>query len=457
MLRLKWMRHLAILAVFAMLAAACGDDGATETDPADIGDTTDDPADDPAEDPAEDPADDEATEPEEDGEAVEVDTEGDGVLTLGTVLPETGDLAFLGPPMIAAVELAVQDINEAGGVLGEDVELLLGDSGDGDGAVANQTVDRHLAEGADAIIGAAASGISLTFIDKVTGAGIIQFSPSNTAVTFTDYDDGGFYFRTAPSDALQGPVLADQVVADGGTEVAVLARSDDYGRGLAEATAEALEEAGAEVVVNTIYDQNAQNFDADVNEVASANPNAVILIGFDESARILQSMIENGLGPDEVNIYGVDGNAANTLAPSVNPEDPSVLQGMRGTRPAALSNEEFVSALEEFRPELEETSFAAESYDATVIIALAAAVAGSDAPADVAEEINGVTQPGGTECDTFADCIELIDQGEEITYSGVLGVLNFQDEGEPGAGTYEIWEINDEGELDVIDTVDISL
>jgi ABC-type branched-subunit amino acid transport system substrate-binding protein len=301
MLRLKWMRHLAILAVFAMLAAACGtDDTAEPGDETTPDETTDVDTEEP---------DDTATPDETDDEEPVARGESDGVLTLGTVLPETGDLAFLGPPMIAAVELAVQDINEAGGVLGQDVELLLGDSGDGDGTVANQTVDRHLAEGADAILGAAASGISLTFIDKVTGAGVIQFSPSNTAVTFTDYDDGGFYFRTAPSDALQGPVLADQIVADGGTAVALLARSDDYGRGLAEATAEALEEAGAEVVYNEVYDQNAQNFDADVSAVAAESPDAVVIVGFDESARILQSMIEQGIGPADVNVYGVDGNA----------------------------------------------------------------------------------------------------------------------------------------------------
>jgi ABC-type branched-subunit amino acid transport system substrate-binding protein len=449
MLRLKWMRHLAILAVFAMLAAACGtDDTAEPGDETTPDETTDVDTEEP---------DDTATPDETDDEEPVARGESDGVLTLGTVLPETGDLAFLGPPMIAAVELAVQDINEAGGVLGQDVELLLGDSGDGDGTVANQTVDRHLAEGADAILGAAASGISLTFIDKVTGAGVIQFSPSNTAVTFTDYDDGGFYFRTAPSDALQGPVLADQIVADGGTAVALLARSDDYGRGLAEATAEALEEAGAEVVYNEVYDQNAQNFDADVSAVAAESPDAVVIVGFDESARILQSMIEQGIGPADVNVYGVDGNAANDLAEQTNPEDPSVLEGMRGTRPAAQQNEEFVNRLQEFRPELTELSFSGESYDATIIIALAAAIAGSDDPEAIAAEINDVTRPGGTECTEVAECLQLIEDGEDITYSGVLGVLNFQDEGEPGAGTYEIWEIGNDGQLSVIDTVEISL
>jgi ABC-type branched-subunit amino acid transport system substrate-binding protein len=454
MLRSKWMRHFAVLTLIAMLAAACGDGAGeetpepTETDTAEVTEPTE------TEEPTEVETD-EATEPAPEDTEVEY-AGGDGTLTIGTVLPETGDLAFLGPPMIAGAEMAVQDLNEAGGVLDGDVNLLLGDEG-GDGAIANQTVDRHIAAAADAILGAAASGISLTFIDKVTGAGLLQFSPSNTATTFTDYEDNGFYFRTAPSDALQGPVLADTIIADGHSAVAILARSDDYGRGLADATAEALEEAGAEVLVNTVYDQNAQNFDADVQQVAAENPDAVVVVGFDETSRILQSMIEQGIGPDAIGVYGVDGNRADDLAENVDPENPGVIAGMRGTSPAAASNEEFTQRLQEFRPELQDTLFAPESYDAVMIIALATAVAGTDDPSAVQAEINGVTQEGGTECEDFASCKELIDGGEDITYNGVLGVLNFQEAGEPGAGSYDIWEVQDDGSISTVETVEISL
>ncbi len=449
------LRHLVVVLALALVAAACGgddpaleeptEDGATETGATPTEDTTE---------PTE--ATEDESEPTDDG-GTDSTASVDGVLTIGTVLPETGDLAFLGPPMIAAVQLAVQDINEAGGILGQDVVLLEGDSGDGDGTVANQTVDRHLAEGADIIFGAAASGISLTFIDKVTGAGVIQISPSNTAATFTDYDDDGFYFRTAPSDSLQGPVLADQLLADGASSVAILARSDDYGRGLAEATQQALEDAGGEVVAYIVYDHQAQNFDAEVAEAAAANPDAVVLVGFDESARILQSMIEAGIGPDAVGVYGVDGNRSDELAPQVNPENPGVLAGMRGTSPAVKQSEEFVARLMEFAPDLSDTLFAGESYDAIVITALAAAVAGTDDPAAVAQEINDITREGGTECSEVAECLDLIEQGEKITYSGALGILNFQDAGEPGSGTYDIWEVQEDGSIETVDTVEISI
>ena len=160
--------------------------------------------------------------------------EGDGTLTIGSLLPQTGNLAFLGPPEFAGVELAIKEINEAGGVLDKDVAYIEGDSGDTSQDIANPTVDRLLAADVDVIIGAASSGVSLTVIDKITSAGVVQYSPANTAADFTDYDDKGLYFRTAPPDVLQGRILGETILADGCTNVGVLALQDPYGEGLAE-------------------------------------------------------------------------------------------------------------------------------------------------------------------------------------------------------------------------------
>ena len=116
----------------------------------------------------------------------------------------------------------------------------------------------------DAIIGAASSGVSLTVIDKITGAGVVQFSPANTSKTLSDYPDKGLYFRTAPSDILQGAVLGEVIAGDGAATVAIVARNDSYGTGLAEDATAALEEAGVEVVETVIYAEDAQTFDAEV-------------------------------------------------------------------------------------------------------------------------------------------------------------------------------------------------
>ncbi|WP_428978318.1 ABC transporter substrate-binding protein [Trujillonella endophytica] len=222
-----------------------------------------------------------------------------GPLVMGYLLPETGDLAFLGPPEIAAFDLAIQDINEAGGVLGVPIDRQGGDSGDASTDTATQTVDRLIGQGVNAIVGAASSTVSLNVLDRIVSAGVMMISPANTSDQFTTYPDNGLYFRTAPPDVLQAQALASLVAGEGPNVVGILARNDAYGNGLAENTAAnliagGLSEDNVEVV---IYDPTAANFDAEVGQMVELEPDAVIIIGFDESARIIDGLNENGIGP----------------------------------------------------------------------------------------------------------------------------------------------------------------
>ncbi|MGE3621932.1 MAG: ABC transporter substrate-binding protein [Acidimicrobiia bacterium] len=245
---------------------------------------------------------------------VAVTRPGDGQLKIGTLLPETGDLAYLGPPQFAGVELAIAEINEHGGFNGSPVVHVRGDSGDADPDVANPTVDSLLGQDVDAIVGAAASGISLNVVDKITAAGVTQFSPANTSKAFFGYADNGLYFRDAPSDILQGQVLGELIAGNGHTTVAIINRDDSYGNGLAEDVAASFEAAGGQVVAApVVYDPEAPNFDAEVQELAGLDVDAVVLIGFEESSRILAKMVEVGVGPRDVAVYGVDGNTGNAL------------------------------------------------------------------------------------------------------------------------------------------------
>jgi ABC-type branched-subunit amino acid transport system substrate-binding protein len=220
-------------------------------------------------------------------------------LTIGTLLPETGNLAFLGPPEVAGVQLAINDINAAGGVLGQQVTLVTGDSGDASTDTATQTVDRLLQSGVNAIVGAASSGVSLTVIDTVTQAGVMQISPANTSDQFTTYNDQGLYFRTAPPDLLQARALADLIEQDGNNTVGILATNDPYGTGLAENAKNNLIADGlpADSIKSVIYDPQAANYDAEVQQMTEFSPDAVVVIGFEESSRIIQGLNTNGVGP----------------------------------------------------------------------------------------------------------------------------------------------------------------
>jgi ABC-type branched-subunit amino acid transport system substrate-binding protein len=244
---------------------------------------------------------------------VGVEREGDGILKIGSLLPETGNLAFLGPPEFAGVEFAIAEINEQGGVLGNPVEYSQGDSGDTTTDIASVTSDRLISEGVDAIIGAASSGVSLTVIDKITAAGVTMFSPANTSPALSSYDDKGLYFRNAPPDGLQGALVAQLVLEDGNSSVYILNLDDAYGNGIAEVINNVLTESGVTVLGVKAYDPAAATFDAEVAEVVAADPDAVVLISFDEGSRILRTMVEQGVGPNSRNFYGTDGNMGNAL------------------------------------------------------------------------------------------------------------------------------------------------
>lgn len=221
---------------------------------------------------------------------------GDGTFVVGTLLPASGDLAFLGPPEFAGVDLAVKEINAAGGVLGKPVKQVKGDSGDGTPNIAPNEVDKLLAGGADIVIGAASSSVSLSVIDKITGAGVAEISPANTSTAFDTYADNGLYFRTAPSDVLQGQVMASTVIGDNKQSIAILARQDSYGEALANNIKKFYEEAGGNVVSFQLYSPEAANYNAEVQAIAAQDPDAIIVIAFDETKKLIPALITAGMG-----------------------------------------------------------------------------------------------------------------------------------------------------------------
>ncbi len=370
----------------------------------------------------------------------------DGVLSLGTLLPRTGAFVYYGPALDAGVQLAIKDINDAGGIPGIAVKLddtNQRDEGNPSVETASQSTDALLAGGVDVIIGPATSAVALKMIDKVVCAGVIMFAPGTTSTVFTTYPDHGLYFRTAPSNMLEGSVLGKLVVADGNSTTVVMSRDDPFGNDLREATVQKIRESGGQILDSFHYDPNASDHHKGIQRVKDKNPDAIVLIGFNESARILAKMIEEGLGPRSKRVYGTGDNMTNTMAGQVSPRDPGVLTGMKGT-PLDAGGEAFVKRLREANPGLRDLTYAAQAYDALVITALAAAVAGTDEPAAIAKEINSVTK-AGEKCTSFAACMTLVKDRKDIDYDGPSGPLEFTDSGEPSSATYVISEIQADG------------
>jgi branched-chain amino acid transport system substrate-binding protein len=416
------LKAVAVLGVASLALAACssGGDDATSTE------TT-----------AEETVVEETAEETPEETAAE-ETCANDTLILGSLLPATGDLAFLGPPEFAGVDKAIIEIDAGGGVLGNPVTYIEGDSGDTTTDIASQTVDSHLSQGVQAIIGAASSGVSLTVIDKITGNGVVHFSPANTAPTLTTYPDNGLYFRVAPSDVLQGAIIAADAIDNGIESMAVIARQDPYGEGLKDAVVKDFSASGGTITSDLLYDPAAPSFEAEVAEIVAGGPQAVTVIGFEESVKLLQEMIKQGAGPGDVSLYLVDGNISTTAY-----EDfpAGVMAGVRATVPSGEADlTAFNESLLEVDPDLTDFAYGAQSYDATMLIALAAEAAGCADGVAIAAALPDVAGNGGEQCSTWADCKALLDAGTDIDFQGVTGPVDFNEYGDPAEGTIQVNE-----------------
>ena len=380
-------------------------------------------------------------------------TGGDGggkqdlALKIGTALPQTGNLAFLGPPEEAGVAYAASLISDASKDTGLTLDVVYGDSGDTDNKAYETEIPRLLGEKVSAIIGAASSGTSLQFIDQVVGAGVIQFSPANTSDAFSTYDDNGLYFRTAPSDVLQGQVLGNLIAEDGNATLGLIVLNDSYGTGLAKYVTAAFEKAGGKVVAAPTYNTGDTSFTSQISEVLAADPDAIALITFDEVKTILPGLFGKF---DASKLYFVDGNLANFgdlfAAGS--------LTGAKGTLPGLSIDSigDFTGQLDDFlkstggKP-LDDYSYAAESFDATTLIALAALAAGSTDGKDIAAKLQEVSggSGDGEKCTSYADCAKIIVGGGVADYDGISGPITFDEVGDPteaSVGIYQYGEDN---------------
>ncbi|MCA0216878.1 MAG: ABC transporter substrate-binding protein [Actinobacteria bacterium] len=356
-------------------------------------------------------------------------------LKIGTILPQSGTLAFLGPPEEAGVALAVKEINEAD--LGIQVEVEYRDSGDTTTDTATVSVTDLLSLDVSAIVGAASSGVSKTVIDEIVAAGVVQFSPANTSIDFTDYADDGLYWRTAPSDVLQGEVLGNQIAEDGVQNLGIIELNDSYGTGLTKKITETFEAAGGKVVASPLFNTGDTVFTTQISEVLAANPDAIALVTFDEAKIIVPALQGAGYtGP----LYFVDGNLADYSAVFA----AGALDGDKGTLPGLDTAKlgDFTDRLLEVNPDLTDFSYAAESYDAVVLLALAALAANSTDGKAIASKLQEVSggSGDGTKATDFASAAQIILDGGVVDYDGNSGPITFDENGDPTEATIGIFQ-----------------
>lgn len=365
-------------------------------------------------------------------------------LTLGVLAITAGPNATPTTRAVAdSVRLAATDADEAGGVAGRPVLVVVGEADDPQ--VAKASVSGFLAGGVQAVIGAQASRISLAIVDDVVDAGRVQCSGGNTSPLFTTLDDAGLYFRAAPSDALQGPVLAGLVSGAGRRRVAVVAANDAYGQGLGDAFAGAFAEKGGTVVVRVDYDPSATDFAADLDRVAATSPDAVVFVG--DTPQVLAGLADRRLIPAAgVGLYGGDALTERALN-DADPTRAGRFDGVEVTTPVPSSASAQSTRFDAAYPE-SAGAFTPGAYDCAAVVILAATQAESTDPAVFAPLMVDITR-GGTKCVDLGECMRLVRSGVDIDYDGPTNPADWSDVGEPVAATYETQRF-DAGEFSTV-------
>ncbi len=442
-----WLKLMAATAALSVTLVGCGSDD---------GDDDSSASDDSSSDSSESSTPDTAAEPTNDpcaGNATSADS-----FKVGGILPITGNLAFLGPPEIAGVGLAVSDINAAGGVNDAQACHAIEDSGDSTDLSIVQASGNKLVRGEPSVvIGAASSSVSEAVVGTFRDAQITQVSPANTAVALSGISP--FYFRTAPPDGVQGSALGTLISQDGYQKVAFLVFNDTYGTGLRDAVQETIEGSGGECAYGCKGDGDEfpagqTTFQSEVAAATAANPDAIVVLAFDETKAIVPELQASGF--DMSKTYFTDGNTADYS------EDlpAGTLEGAQGTIPGADAPGDFKERLNTWNQvangeDLTDYSYSAESYDATILAALAAAKGEANESTSVQENfaaVSGATD--GTECTTFAECLEMIEAGEEIRYAGPSGIGPINDQNDPSSAFVGIYQFQPDNSIKLTTTVE---
>ena len=348
-------------------------------------------------------------------------------LAVGALLPQTGSLAQFGPSAQAGVDLAVQEINEAG--LGITVTSESRDSADATTDTAVASVAELIALPVSVIVGPISDNVSRKVIDQVVDAGIVQISPGNVSLDFTRYDDDDLYWRTSPSCTLEGDALGRRIAEDGVQSIGIIYQEGYCEPGLPEALSAAFERAGGDVVASSSFAAGAGDLSGQVSEVVAAAPDAVVMLTNSASQLAVPGLQSAGFTGDQLYFVGLGLGDHSADFPA------GSLTGSLATQPGLdiSTLKAFTDRLLTINPALTDFSYAAEAYDAVTLAALAALAANDTTGAGIASALQEVSGGSGAGMPVreFAEGAQLILDGEVIDYDGPSGAITFDDAGDP--------------------------
>lgn len=385
-------------------------------------------------------------------------TSAGGQPIIGTLLPLSGRLSSIGPDMKRAVDLAAQDVNLAGGVLGRQVEVLHKDTA-GTADVARGAADDLVDQGATAVVGPVSSTVALAVVNQTERPGTLVVTPGATTDRLSSQDDADRVFRVPPSDGLQGLALAELLDQQGAGSVAVLHVTTSYGEAILRWLQPALETSETAHVAAVAPIRPGQDHHTDAIDAAkAASPDTVVYIGFpDPGASLLSQAHEEGLLEGREVVF-TEGSMSQGFVEAVRNRtgQPGLLTGSQGTAPTAFLAQ---GADRAFRERFSEAYghapglFAAEAYDATVATLLGMAAAQSDQPADVSACLRAIWDPPGMTVgpERLEEALPAAATGEPIDYETVSGSEAWNETGDPARATFAFWEISQTGAIQVVE------
>ncbi|SDG46918.1 ABC transporter substrate-binding protein [Roseospirillum parvum] len=364
-------------------------------------------------------------------------------LKLGAAMPMTGDLQAYGSTSLNGIKLAAKQINAQGGVLGGELQIVVGDTQTAPQAGVDAAQKLVNLEKVSGIVGALSSGVTIPIAESVSKAnGVPQISGASTSPVITELKDDDFLFRTVPSDAGQGVALAQVTMEKGVDKVAVMYVNNDYGKGLADSFAGAFGGKDGEVTGSVGFEKNQASYRGELQRAAEGGAEYLVLIAYPESGQtIIRQALEGGFFSKFI---FTDGLKDPGLVAAIGAD---YMNGTFGTTAKALesdSSKAFKDAWAEEYGSESEKPYHDTAYDATYLLALAAEKAGSTDPKAVRDALREVANPPGKKIGAgqWAEALAALKAGEDIDYEGAAGSQNFDANGDV-AGTFELWQVKD--------------
>ena len=350
-------------------------------------------------------------------------------IKMGVILGFTGPIESLTPAMAASAELAFKEASDSGSLLGgETITPVRADSTCVDSAAAQSAAEGLVSEGVAAIMGADCSGVTGAIASNVAVPnGVVMISPSATSPGLTTLDDKGLFFRTAPSDARGGQILADITKDRKIKSVAITYTNNDYGKGLADVYEAAVKAHGISVTTVAAHEDGKADYSAEVATLASAGGDAVAVIGYlDQGGKgIIQGSLDSGAFDTFILSDGMIGQSLVDAFGKGLSKSFGSLPGSTGKGAGVFATVAGAAGIDPSAP------YTGESYDAAALIVLAMQAGGSADRASIAKNVMGVANGPGKKIypGQLKKALDLLAKGKAVDYEGATGVT-FTDVGE---------------------------